>query len=136
MRSTLFIDTGAFYARYVAADEYHERAMKLWQKVQAEKIPCFTTNFVLSELISLFVYRSGTPSALKAAREIYASNAITIFSITSEIELKALEWMERFADQKFSMTDAASFAVMSEQNLKRAFTFDKHFTIAGFEPFS
>jgi predicted nucleic acid-binding protein len=33
------------------------------------------------------------------------------------------------------MTDATSFALMKERDLKIAYTFDHHFEIAGFQPF-
>ncbi|MBI4374026.1 MAG: PIN domain-containing protein [Deltaproteobacteria bacterium] len=132
----LFIDTGAFYARYVARDQYHPDALALWKKVYDEKIGCVTSNFVLVELISLLIYRFGNKAALQAAREIYTSHAIQIISINLELELKALDWLEKFSDQNFSMTDAVSFALMEEKKLKTAFTFDHHFEIAGFEKYS
>ena len=41
-------------------------------------------------------------------------------------------WIHRFDDQKFTLTDAVSFAVMDENRITTAFTFDAHFTVAGF----
>jgi len=131
----LFIDTGAFYARYIPRDDHHAAAIALWKKVQEGRIHCLTTHFVLSELVSLFVYRFGSRQALQAAREIYASHAIEIVRATQDLELKALEYLERFLDQDFSMTDALSFAVMEEKRLSTAFTFDHHFEVAGFQRF-
>lgn len=131
-RNSLFIDTGAFYARYVARDEHHAEAMSRWQAIQRDALPCVTSNFVVAELTTLFVYRFGAERALRATREIYGSQVLRIVPLTLEIELKALDWIERFQGQEFSMTDATSFALMSEQNLKTAFTFDQHFDIAGF----
>lgn len=107
--------------------------MALWAKVKKDRLSTLTTNFVLSELITLVTYRFGAPKAHQVGGEIYHSQAIGIFSLTRELEFKALEWLERFSDQKFSMTDAASFAVMKEHEVKSAFTFDYHFTIAGYQ---
>lgn len=131
----IFIDTGAFYAKYVERDEYHKKSMQLWQKIQSQNQQCLTSNFVLAELITLFVYRFGSLSALTAAREIYGSGVIEVVSITHETEMAAMDWIENYADQKISMTDATSFALMHELSLKTAFTFDKHFHIAGFDNF-
>jgi predicted nucleic acid-binding protein len=47
--------------------------------------------------------------------------------------MQAEKILRRYADQEFSLTDAASFALMQEQGIKKAFAFDRHFTIAGFE---
>lgn len=130
---SLLIDTGAFYSRYVAQDQYHQESLSLWKKIGAQKIPCITTNFILSEFIALIVYRFGTKQALQAAREIYMSHTLRILPISLEIELKALDWMERFSDQDFSMTDATSFALMEERKITTAFTFDHHFEVAGYQ---
>ncbi len=86
-------------------------------------------------MISLLVYRFGSKAALQAAREIYTSHAIQIIPITLELELKGLDWLERYLDQDFSMTDATSFALMEARKIRTAFTFDHHFEIAGFEKF-
>ncbi len=58
------------------------------------------------------------------------------------IEIAGLEtegfgaaWREfvRNADPKLSLCDAASFVIMRERGLRRAFTLDRHFEAAGFE---
>ncbi len=30
---SIFIDTGAFIARYIASDQYHLKAIEQWQKI-------------------------------------------------------------------------------------------------------
>ena len=40
--------------------------------------------------------------------------------------------LRRYADQNFSLTDAASFVVMQQHSIVEAFTFDSHFATAGF----
>jgi predicted nucleic acid-binding protein len=42
-------------------------------------------------------------------------------------------WIERFRDQAFSLTDAASFELMRREGLRTAFAFDDDFRTAGFE---
>jgi predicted nucleic acid-binding protein len=42
------------------------------------------------------------------------------------------DWIRRFDDQAFTLTDAVSFALMRERHIPLAFTFDQHFTVAGF----
>lgn len=128
----VFVDTGALYAKYVARDQYHAQAIKIWQRVQRERQPCRTTNFVMAELISLLTYRCGSAAGLQAARDIYASHAVQVVSVQREHELGALQWLERFADQRLSMTDAVSFAVMAAERMTVAITFDHHFDIVGF----
>ena len=42
------------------------------------------------------------------------------------------EWLERFGDQRFSLTDAVTFALMRRERIKTAFAFDQDFRTAGF----
>jgi predicted nucleic acid-binding protein len=39
----------------------------------------------------------------------------------------------KFSDQKVNFTDALSFVLMKRANITEAFTFDHHFSIAGFQ---
>ena len=41
-------------------------------------------------------------------------------------------WLDRFADQAFSLTDAVSFELMKRERIAVAFAFDRHFEAAGF----
>lgn len=132
----LFIDTGAFYAKYVPRDAHHSEALRLWERVAATHTRCVTTNFVMAELITLLGYRFGARAGLQAAREIYGSHAIQILPLSLELEMAALDWLNRFAEHPFSMTDACSFACMTAEKITQAFSFDHHFQIAGFTPFA
>ena len=40
--------------------------------------------------------------------------------------------MRRYSDQRFSLTDAISFVVMEELEVREALTLDRHFATAGF----
>ncbi len=44
-----------------------------------------------------------------------------------------MTFFEGSADQGVSFTDALSFAVMRRLSIGRAFTFDRHLALAGFE---
>jgi predicted nucleic acid-binding protein len=38
----------------------------------------------------------------------------------------------QFADQRIGLTDCVSFAIMRRHKIRTAFTFDRHFRLAGF----
>ncbi len=131
----VFIDTGAWIARYLRRDQYHSQALKSWKHIAKRQERCFTSNFVLNETFTYLARRSGPGFAVDKARNIYASRDLVILRPIEEEELAALDFFEKFGDQQISFTDSVSFALMSKHRLKRAFTFDRHFSMAGFSTF-
>jgi len=51
--------------------------------------------------------------------------------------MSGLPWrfFQKYADQKVSFTDCISFAMMKRLQIKQVFTFDYHFSLAGFDVF-
>jgi len=129
----IFIDTGAFLARYIERDQYHDAAAKHWQTLRHDRRQCFTSNFVLDETITLLARRSTYQFAAERARNLFESKSLAILRPDEDDELAALEFFQKYADQNVSFTDCVSFVLMEKRSIKRAFSFDRHFTIAGFE---
>ena len=129
----IYIDTGALIARYSARDQYHQVALSAWQRLASLPWQCYTSNFVLNESFSLLARRTSYAFTAKRARWLMVSGELTILRPAQEDELKALDLFSKFADQRVSYTDCISFALMRRHRLSRAFTFDRHFSDAGFE---
>lgn len=129
----IFIDTGAFLARYIERDQYHNAATKHWQTLRNDQRRCFTSNFVLDETFTLLARRSTYRFAAERARNLLQSTSLSILRPDAECEAAALELFEAFADQSASFTDCVSFVLMEKHSIKCAFSFDRHFAIAGFE---
>lgn len=128
----IFIDSGAFLARYLKNDQYHDRAQAAWQRLAKSRERCATTNFVLDETFTLLGRRANYGFAAERARKLYDSRLLLILRPTEMEELAAIGWFEKFADQQVSYTDCISFTLMRINKIKRAFTFDVHFRLAGF----
>ncbi len=129
----VFIDTGAFVARYVARDQHHRRALKAWKELSKRNWRCFTSNFVLDETFTLLARRSTYRFAVERARAVMMSETLSILRPSFEDELEALGLFEKFADQEVSFTDCISFVLMRGGRIKRAFAFDRRFGQAGFD---
>jgi predicted nucleic acid-binding protein len=129
----IFIDTGAFLARHLSRDQHHADAVAGWQALASTGLGCCTSNFVLDELITLLGRRAGCVFAAERARALYASSVLTILRPDRDCEIAAITWMERFADQQVSYTDCISFRLMRDHRIDTAFTFDRHFELAGFQ---
>jgi len=128
----IYIDSGAFLARYLGHDQYHETAVDFWREIKNSREPTCTSNFVLDEVLTLLGRRAGHQFAAQRAKNIYASKTLTIVRPDHEDELKALEYYVKYADQRISFIDAISFTLMRKEKIKRVFTFDRHFQLAGF----
>ena len=128
----IFIDTGAFLARYLRNDQYHTSAVAIWKKLTSSQENCVTSNFVLDETFTLLGRRAGYGFAVQRAKNIYASLALTICRPDREDEINALQLFGKYADQQVSFTDCISFVLMKRERIHRAFSFDRHFEFAGF----
>lgn len=129
----IFIDTGAFLARYLSNDQYHAQSNEIWDAIRRRRETCLTTNFVLNEVFTLLGRRAGNNFAADRALNIYASRVIKIMRPDRKAEVQAIDTFEKYADQKVTFTDCISFVLMKQEGIKRAFSFDFHFRLAGYD---
>jgi len=129
----IFIDTGAFLARYLSHDQYHRQSRDYWDKLRNQKERLFTSNFILDETFTLLGRRAGYSFAVQRAENIYVSKILTILRPDQSDELKAIRFFGKYADQSVSFTDCISFVLMGREKIRRVFTFDHHFEWAGFK---
>jgi len=129
----LFIDTGAFLARYLAKDQYHNLATAYWEELKTGNEGLVTSNFVLDETATLLGRRAGHGFASNRLKAVYASNVLQILRPDCDDELRAIDWFAKFSDQDISFTDCISFALMKRERIHHVFSFDRHFDTAGFK---
>lgn len=128
----IFVDTGPLLARYLTRDARHGHATRGFARIAHESLPCCTSSFVLDETFTLLGRHAGHAFAAARARAIYASDAFSVLRPGIDEELEAVELLENFAEQSVSFTDCVSFALMRRARIEHAFTFDRHFALAGF----
>jgi len=128
----LFVDTSAWYPIAVRNHPQHAAlAAALSERVRAGT-RVVTTNLVIAESHALILHRVHSTAALAFAKTVRQRPHLVVTS-TPELEAAAIaNWLERFEDQGFSLTDAVSFAVMSARGIEEALTLDVHFATAGF----
>ncbi len=130
----LFLDTGAFIAREKSDDKYHRAALTTFSDISAGRLPYrrfYTSNFVLNETVTLLLYRSGPTAAKEVLKRMRASPNLRILHVTSEVEGRADELFERFAQSRVSYTDCTSKALMEQESIDTAFSFDRDFRVLG-----
>jgi predicted nucleic acid-binding protein len=128
-----FVDTSAWYPLVVAKHPDHGRLAARLRALIRDHRRLVTTNLVVAETHALLLRRVGHATALTFVKTVGDPPNLVVES-TREIERAATQnWLARYADQDFSLTDAVSFAVMTERRIRDALALDHHFTTAGFQ---
>ncbi len=127
----LFIDTGAFLAKEIAADQHHRRATDFWRGLQEQSPQLYSTQHVLDETATLLARRTSYAWAAEWGRDVLAAGIQWLQADEKDL-LDAFAQMRKFADQAVSFTDCLSFVLMRKDRLRDVFGFDNHFTAAGF----
>jgi predicted nucleic acid-binding protein len=128
---SLFVDTGAFLAKEIAADQHHEAAGKFWQRIVAERPRLYSSEHVLDEAATLLARRTSYAWAAQWGHDVMSAR-IEWFTAERQDLLGAFALMRKFADQAVSFTDCLSFVLMKRNGLRDVFGFDAHFAAAGF----
>ncbi|MCD6584635.1 MAG: PIN domain-containing protein [Desulfobacteraceae bacterium] len=79
---------------------------------------------MLDELATLLGRRTNFEFAARKLKQIYEAD-IQIERTDEKDELKALKFLEKYADQNISFTDCLSFVIMQRLKIKQVFSFDK-----------
>ena len=125
-----FVDTSFWFALASSKDSHHSRAVELLRASQGR--PLATSNFVLSETITLIRARKGHALAVAFGNQLQRDGRIRIHRITEEDEREAWRLFQRHNTQEFSFVDCTSFAVMHRLSVRQALSFDGDFSWMGF----
>ncbi len=131
----IFVDTWAWYAFTDTRDADHAIAEATNVRLLNEGSTFVTTNYVLSESVTLVRYKLYHAVAVRfweMTHQLVESGLVELIRVSPTQEDTAWTIFERYADQDFSFPDCTSFAVMQEQNISYAFTGDHHFATMGF----
>lgn len=129
----VFADSSGFIAAFDRRDARHPRAERLWREFAKRGELLLTTQLVLAETVTHLRRRGGYEPSRRVGAALLESKVIEIAGLSDEQIGAAWREFVRNPDPKLSLCDAASFVLMRERGVKRAFTFDRHFAEAGFE---
>jgi uncharacterized protein len=123
VRQGVLWDSSAILALLDADDFDHERAVAIAGQIASEKRPSFITNYIEAEAHALLLRKLGR----SLAREWLLTGGLPVIRVRTEEEDRAREIIARHSDKNWSLCDAISFAVLDGREIRRAFTFDRHF---------
>jgi hypothetical protein len=127
-------DTSALLALVHPRDQSYASATAIARRHVASGGRFVGTTLVLAELQAHMLYRRGPDAARQVLGALLDDPAYEWVDVTVPLVRVAQNaWLERFDDQRFTLTDAVSFEVMRRQRLTTAFAFDDDFLTAGFK---
>ncbi|MGH7336650.1 MAG: type II toxin-antitoxin system VapC family toxin [Myxococcota bacterium] len=126
----LLADTSALIALSLSADRDHRRATEFLARAPAARF--VVSDLILSELATRLAVRAGARRAAEVARGLLASRRYEVLFSDAGLLHEALALLEKFEDKRLSLTDCASFALMTKLGIDAAFSFDADFRDCGF----
>ena len=129
---TLFADSGHWIALLHPRDQMHERAKAV--ATGLGPVAIVTTQMALAEALN---HLSGEGErlrnvAVRMVRELQDNPNVEVIPQTDAQFRAAVERYAARSDQRWSLTDCASFLVMEERDISEALAYDRDFEQAGF----
>jgi predicted nucleic acid-binding protein len=128
----IFFDTSAILAVADKDDQFHSRAVKIHQDLVGHKPLFVLTDYILDEVANGLAKLNFRAVAVQFIEMLRSSSHCQIIHVSEELFNRGWILYKKRTDKEWGLTDCISFVVMSERNISRAFTGDKHFEQAGF----
>lgn len=128
---SVYMDTSAILAVLDADDDNHATAGKIWTKLLHARETLMCSSYVLVESCALVQRRLGM-EALRTFQEDLVP-LLRVEWVEEAIHQQAMEAVLIANRKDLSLVDCASFTLMRHCGVKKAFTFDRHFSGQGFE---
>lgn len=131
----LVVDTGAFFAYFVANAPRHDRAQAVMNAIQDGDLrfrPIYTTGYVLGELTTLLLRKTDHEQAMDALQRVRASPAVAVRHIDAAQFDAACSEFDRFDDQQISFVDHTTGVLARDVDAEHVFAFDSDFRTLGF----
>jgi predicted nucleic acid-binding protein len=131
-REPVFVDTGAWIALALKRDPLHPRAREAWEHLVGAGVTFCTSIPVVLETFT-FLDRNATRQVALAWKDSLGtvSHLKRLPCSATDLE-QAWVYFDRADLHKLSAVDAVSFVLMVRNHIRVAFTFDSHFSTAGF----
>ena len=129
---TVFADAGYWIAIYDPRDALHQKAIQVTRELGPVRI--VTSEMVLVEFLN-YASKGGElvrAQAVDAERKLRDNPNVDIKPQTGQQFRAAADRYASRPDQRWSITDCASFLIMEEREITEALAYDLDFVQAGF----
>lgn len=127
-----FVDSGAWIALALSRDPLHRQAREQWDVLQAAGAKLHTSIPVVIETFTFLDRNANRDVALAWKDSVYQLRTLKILPCEPRDLDACWDYFRRSDLYKLSAVDATSFAIMKRSRIRVAFSFDHHFSVAGF----
>lgn len=124
----MFVDTGGWYALVREDDIFHEQAKEVFANFNGRVI---TSDFVVSETVSLLQRRVGVEVAIQLAQRLFDPRLTKIIYFNQKLFAKLGKEFVKPHSRDVSFVDVSSLIAIREHKIDRVLAFDKHLTPSG-----
>jgi predicted nucleic acid-binding protein len=128
--NSVFCDASFFVALFSKKDSKHKRGLELFKEIKEYRILIYTSWFIISETMTVLLYRYGYTEALTFNQSI---DLYRILNPSESQHHQAIALFDLFArDRKISFVDALSYILIKDKLAGiPAISFDKDFKTLG-----
>jgi uncharacterized protein len=120
----IFVDTGAWFARFVSDDPAHD-IVRAWFANNQELL--ITSDYCVDETLTLLAARKRPKLAIEAGHELFGEALARLHYLTSGQINRAWLLFQRRAPAGWSFTDCTSKILTDDLEVKSAAALDQHF---------
>ncbi|MGH7566895.1 MAG: type II toxin-antitoxin system VapC family toxin [Gemmatimonadota bacterium] len=127
----VYVDTSALYSLLIRDDADHPAAKEALELLREGESTLVTSSYVVHETIALLQRRWGIDAVRDWDRHV--EPGLEIRWVDEEIHSRAMVALLASANRRISLTDWASFEIIRQERIEKAFAFDRNFQNRGFE---
>lgn len=133
-RIGLFVDTSGWGNLVDRKEPFHKLAKRLYLRAIQQKRSIITTNYILTELVSLLHSRRQIPrpAMVQFIDRLKQAPGLEIVHVDVALDDDGWQLLQSRLDKEWSLVDCVSFALMNQRGITEALTSDHHFEQAGF----
>ena len=129
----VFVDTGAWIARANRRDRHHAQSTAIYDWLQQQRVPLFTTDYVIDETVTRITYDASHFAAvqfLDFIHDVLKKGELTLERVDEEAFALAEELFRQYNTARLAFTDCTSFVICEKEAISVVFGFDRHFEVA------
>ncbi len=131
MKTSIFVDTGAFFALEYKQDQFHSEATAVFAKIKSKRLELITTTLIINETVTMLQRKCGYEFALRFLSTLLESRNVEIITMNGQFMSKVWSEFKQKAAEGLTLTDCLSRVIIKTRKIRHVFAFDQHLKTSG-----